>query len=197
MFLKHLSSKPFNKLKRLGTLNLYHVGATAVLGREYFIENPNYGENETIYAKCISENPIVLELIEKPSNPEIETLTKDEARLLAKMSGEIYAEVIDGVTTNVVNGEVIPTKHLFNRRQIKNGIHRLSEYTCGGALPNGKGSDLKETPENLEKYQCRVGRHAPKCTMYSKDKCAKYSSEPAEMYTLTFSPTDLIALIKA
>jgi hypothetical protein len=196
MFQKHLASEHFHKLRRFGTLDLTFTDRIAVLNREYVIHNPSFGEEGTLYAKCTSEHPSVLELIESPTIDTLEILSKEEVILLSKMSGDKYVEVKDTIIKNVLSNEIIPLEHANGQRQPQDGFYRISEATCGGSLTNGKGGDFKPTPENIEKYQCQVGRHAPKCRMYSKTKCAIYSFEKAEMHNITFSPTDLIALMK-
>jgi hypothetical protein len=196
MFQKHLSSEHFHTLRRFGKLDLTFTNRIAVLNREYIIHNPSYGEEGTLYAKCISVHPTVLELIESPTIDTLELLSKEEVILLSKMSGEKYVEVKDTIIKNVLSNEVISLDNIGRQKQPLDGFYRISEATCGGSLTNGKGGNFSPTPENIAKYQCQVGRHAPKCTMYSKAKCAVYFLEEAEMHNLSFSPTDLIALMK-
>ena len=67
--------------------------------------------------------------------------------------------------------------------------------TCGGALPlGGTRGKARATEENKEKYQCRVGRRAPKCDAYADGKCAVYSFEDIDDNPVNLNASEIIKL---
>lgn len=194
-FKKWLAKDNFNSLRRTGILELKYSGISFVPGRVYSISN--YGSpDEVIYAECSVDAPYVLKCVQEPLSKEIEGLSKDDLLLLSKLTGNIYAEVKGDMTKILGSEEEIPLEHhSYQERPEKDGLYKLSEVTCGGSLTNGRGSNFRNTPENRDKYQCRVGRHAPKCNAYSKKKCAVFSFSNPEKDSFNIQASDLIALV--
>lgn len=117
-------------------------------------------------------------------------MNTEQAKMLHQLIGREYAEVKDGKVTNMVTGKVIPVKHIAYGKIPEDGVYCLSEATCGGSMASNK----EPTVENLEKYQCRVGRRAPLCSMYSKNKCAVYGLFPYEKQSVSIDVQKLMEL---
>ncbi|AUR85957.1 hypothetical protein NVP1081O_222 [Vibrio phage 1.081.O._10N.286.52.C2] len=121
--------------------------------------------------------------------------TESQLNWLHTSLGKSFAVVANGVVTNAHTGEIIPSSLLYQySNPRKDGQYELCEMTCGGSLTNGRGGKFKDTPENREKFQCRIGRRAPKCTAYSPSKCAIYQLEQIGRYSESISIDKLIAL---
>ena len=108
--------------------------------------------------------------------------------------GNQYARIKNGVAILVHTGEQIPVDNMAYQNVKADGVYRLSEATCDRAIPNGKGGRMEATTENLEKFQCKVGRRAPKCHAYSKQKCAVYFFESVDSLPLSVKPSELIKI---
>ena len=122
-------------------------------------------------------------------------LTNEEMNFLREETGMNFAVIRDGIVTNQLSGEIIPVELLSYQRVRPDGVYRMTEATCGGGMTNGKGKDINPTPESIERYQCRVGRRNPKCTMYSTLKCAVYCFGKVDAFTLSIKPTDLLKMV--
>lgn len=91
--------------------------------------------------------------------------------------GILVVEVIDHKAFNASTRIAIPSEHMFDLSNVDDGLYTASEHTCGNAVISPSGKRLgSQAPQHLkDKFQCRIGRHAPKCNMYAPNKCAKYS----------------------
>jgi hypothetical protein len=111
--------------------------------------------------------------------------------------GRKYAMIKNGVATHALSGELISSEHLrtdFKELKKPDGIYDLGEATCDGALPLLNGGKAEPTEENKLKYQCKIGRHAPECEMYNRNKCAIYSLTHFDKYELHAKPSELIKM---
>lgn len=196
MYIKQISEESFKKLRGTGRLELKHTRYTAIAGRAYKIIPTGSFIREVLYAKCNDDTPTVLELIDSLSDVSETQLEREELLLLSRITGMLFAEVKDGVTTMLSTGKEIPLAHHARQERPIDGFYLLSEATCAGSLTNGKGGKFQDTPENRADFQCQVGRRAPRCGMYSPTKCAVYFFEKPELADISFQTSDLIALIK-
>jgi hypothetical protein len=116
-----------------------------------------------------------------------------QLRFLSTHFNKEYAIVKNGIPSHALTKEIIPDNHVNKYFDYSDGVYELSKSTCGDALPLGmdKG-DAKPTQENKDKYQCRIGRRAPKCEVYSKGKCAVYSFSDPDSSSISVKPSELI-----
>lgn len=122
-------------------------------------------------------------------------MNESQIKFLSNNFGKEYAKVESGVVKKALTGEIIPKEHITKYFNYKDGLYELGECTCDGSLTLGTGKGKAEpTEENKEKYQCRIGRRAPKCDMYAKGKCAVYSFSGVDDYKINISATDLIKI---
>lgn len=128
--------------------------------------------------------------------------TDNQLNWMHKHLGRSFCRVTDGVMTNVHTGEVIPLGLTIYQKVWSDGQYELGEMTCGNAMPTGFNEETLESNPKIEnptkadkdKYQCRVGRHAPLCGMYSPKKCAVYSIDRIGKYQVQIDLEKLIAI---
>lgn len=128
--------------------------------------------------------------------------TTEQLLHINKHTGMRFCVVKDGITTNLQTGEIIPTEHISYQRIWPDGQYGLGEMTCDNAMPTGFNEDTLESNPRIEnpteadkdKYQCRIGRRAPLCTMYSPTKCAVHSINEIGKYKEHIHFDQLIAL---
>ncbi|CAH6979194.1 hypothetical protein VCHA53O466_140036 [Vibrio chagasii] len=117
-------------------------------------------------------------------------VSQEEALFLFENFGVELAFIENGKATKIHNGEDIPLS-LFIQHNIKDGVLRLSAATCGNSLGDKK---LERTPENIELYECRVGRPAKHCSGYSPNKCGVWGAYDLDRVSISVKPTEMIAI---
>lgn len=94
---------------------------------------------------------------------------------MLKDFGVRLVQVRNGIATYMHDSKVIPDEYVGNYNPVKDGMYYPSEATCGNAVISPSGKNIgTQAPQHLkDKFECRIGRHAPHCKMFAERKCAK------------------------
>lgn len=120
--------------------------------------------------------------------------TKNQLDWASENLGHSYCSIENGIIKNIHTDEIIPLELTHMREVWADGQYKLGDMTCGGGMTNGIDGEHEPTPENIEKYQCRVGRQNPTCSSYYPKKCAVYSLGKIDQYDEHISFGKLIAI---
>lgn len=125
--------------------------------------------------------------------------TQNKFQIIKKLTGKTFARVYNGQAIQQDTGLVIPDEHIA--KMPKCGLYELSPATCGGSIPSGYDEDhgvikAEDTPENRDKFQCRIGRRAPMCQSYTANECGRYCLWPVDDRHTSYCTTlELIKLV--
>lgn len=132
----------------------------------------------------------------------METYTNAQLDWVHKQTGKTFCSAESGVITNIHTGQIVPENHIQKGKAHADGKYELCKYTCGDGMPMGFNRKLLKSEPAIEnpteadkdKYQCRIGRHAPLCTMYEPGTCAVYGFDAIGRYQVHIDFKDLVAL---